>query len=188
MELEELITIWKKQGPPVSQPLQAAAFEHLLRCQSAGVLSKIRRHLQGELLVIGLLIVAFNGLFLLVELPLTLWRWMAFSAFNLITFHYGYCYWQLIHRLRSEPSLPLRVTLSQIIGALRQFGRQSHSFNLPVGVIGILMFSISQQLLSILPWLVGEFFLWKWVLAPRMQTRFDWYVGELEYHLKNLDA
>jgi hypothetical protein len=49
------------------------------------------------------------------------------------------------------------------------------------------MFSASQHIFTWLPWLLLEFLLWPWVLAPRMGSRFEGYLSDLEYALKNLE-
>jgi hypothetical protein len=187
MEAEELIAIWKKQDKYIDWHLQQNTFTYLVRQQSAGVLSKIRRHLRLELLAITVLTIGLNGLFFLVDLPVTELRLTAYTFINLIALFYLYRYLKTLHILGRAGRADVRTALQGITGSLQGFRRQSSTINLPLGVIVVVMFSASQHLIGWLPWLLLEFLLWRWVLAPRMGARFERYLSDLEYALKNLN-
>ena len=187
MEAQELIAIWKRQAPSIDRRLQLETFAYLLRQHSAGALTRIRRQLGVELLAIALGITGLNGLFFLVGLPLTALRWTGYGLINLIGLFYLYCYLKALSSLRRVNQADLRTALQCITGSLHRFRRQGSSANLPVGVIVLVTFSASQDLLSWLPWLLMEFLMWRWVLSPHLKNRFEGYLSDLEYALKNLD-
>jgi hypothetical protein len=169
------------------QRLQQNTFRYLVRQQSKGELSKIRRHLRLELLAITILAVVLNGLFFLVDLPLTTLRLMAYAFVNLIAFFYLYRYLKTLYSLGQAGGADLRTALRRITEGLQRFRRQGSATNLLLGVIVLVMFSASQHIFTWLPWLLLEFLLWRWVLAPHMGPRFEGYLSDLEYALKNLD-
>lgn len=186
MELEELISAWKGQDKYIDQQLKNLTFNHLLVQKSKGVLSKIIERLLIELILIIILFLGFNVLFLIVDLPFTMLRWTCFAIFNLVALSIITKYFQVINYTKIEAQQNVETTLTKIIESLNRFRTQNKQFNIPIGILCIIMFAGSQNLLYWLPWLLFEFFLWRWVLLPKMETRFEAYITDLEYSLSKL--
>ena len=187
MELDELIIVWKKQNEKLNQQLPNETLRYLLKEKSQGALSKIRRHLKREIVLITIVLILCNVLFVLVNLPYTIIRWTCFIIFNLILFWYLYNYFKAIYSsfvLRYSDDL--RVNVERLIENLNSFHNKYKLLNLPVIFLCIIMFAGSQNLFVLIPWMIAEFFLWRLVLLPKLMVRFEGYKSDLEYSLRNL--
>ncbi|MEM6846151.1 MAG: hypothetical protein AAF632_28325 [Bacteroidota bacterium] len=186
MELDELFAAWKRQDQYIDQHLKMETFSYLFKQKSKGVLSQIIKNLVLELIVLLFLLLGFNALFFMVELPFSAVRWICFAIFNAIAIVVLSHYAKTIYQVRRAVQQNVCSTLEKIIHHLKRFRAQSNYFNAPVGVIGIMMFAGSQGLLYWLPWLILEFLLWRWLLIPKINKRFESYIADLEYSLSTM--
>jgi len=187
MELDDLIFVWKKQNDYPNQHLSNETLRYLLRQKSQGTLSKIRRHLFRELIVITIAFILCNVLFPLVNTPYTPLRWVCFILFDLILLWYLYFYIKGMYSwftLRYNEDLG--TNLKRITEKLILFSAKYKLFNLPVLFLFIIMFAGAQNLYFLIPWMILEFLLWRSILVPKLVTRFEGYRSELAYSLKHL--
>lgn len=186
MELEELFIAWKAQDKYIDQNLKVKTFSYLFKQKSKGVLSQIIKILITELIIIFFLLVGFNVLSFIVDMPYSILRWVCFVIFNLITLGVIFTYSKTINQVKLEFKQNVCSTLEQIINNLNHFRAQSKYLNAPIGIICIMMFAGSQDLIYWLPWLILEFFFWRWFLIPKINRRFESYITDLEYSLSTL--
>ena len=187
MELEELITAWKTQDKYIDQQLKSLTFNHLLVQKSKGVLSQMMKKLTIELIIIALVCIAFNVLFFIIDLPDSILRWVCLAIFNLIALSIIIKYLQIINLTNINWQQNVKTTLTHIIKSLNRFRTQNKQFNIPISIVCIIMFAGAQNLLYWLPWLLFEFFLWRWVFLPKMEIRFEGYITDLEYLSNKLE-
>ena len=189
MELDELIMVWKKQDKNINKQIHNETLRHLLNQKSEGALSKIRRHLLKELVVIGLVSILCNVLFVLVHLPYTGIRWMCFLLFNFISLWYIYHYAKAVFSsFKPRYNKDLRENIERLVKSLEDFRNKYKLLTLPTAFLLIVMFAGSQNLLLLVPWMALEFLLWRSVLLPKLMVRFEVYKSDLEYALRNLQA
>ena len=186
MELEDLFVAWKSQDHDIDQHLKKETFHYLFKQKSKGVLSQIIKTLTLELVILFLLVAGFNVLFFLVELPFNILRWGSFVIFNTVALSFIIRYIKTIHQIKPKFSHDVCQTLKQIMHHLNRFRRQGSYLNAPIGVIIVMMFAGSQHLLYWLPWLITEFFLWRWLFIPKIKSRFENYIMDLENSLSTL--
>lgn len=187
MELDDLITVWKKQTEKLNQHLPNETLKYLLKEKSQGALSKIRRHLRRELVFMTVAFILCNVLFVLVNLPYTIIRCTSFIIFNLILFWYFYYYSKAIYSLFTlRYNDDLRTNIKRLIKNVSFFHSKYKLLNLPVIFVCIVMFAGSQNLFVLIPWMAIEFLLWRSVLLPKLMARFEGYKSDLEYSLRNL--
>ena len=181
-----MIIVWKKQNENRYPQLLNDTLKYLLKDKSKGVLSKIRRRLTRELILITIVSAQCNVLFVLVDLPYSLSRWVCFVIFNLISLWYVYCYFQAIYMLKLRYKEDLRTNMERIIKKLTLFRNRYRLISLPIIVLCIVMFAGSENLLQLVPWMVLEFLIWRSLLLPKLKVRFDDYIAYLENSLRNL--
>ncbi len=186
MELDDLLLAWKAQDKYIDQHLKAITVSHLLQQQSKGILNRILKRLTLELLIIIFLIAGFNLLFFMVDLPYSISRCICFGIFNIIGLSTVYRYIRVITQAKTDFMHDVAGTLEKIIRDLNHFRIQNNLLNMPVGLLCIIMFAGAQDLIYWLPWLLIEFFLWRWVFIPKMKKRFESYITDLEYSLNNI--
>ena len=187
MELDDLIIAWKRQNEKPDQHLPKEMIRFLLKQKSQGALSKIRRHLTKELILIASVFVLCNVLFVLIDLPYNTIRCTSLTIFDLIVFWYLYYYFKAIYSLFTlSYNDDLRKNINRLIENLNHFCNKYKLLNLPVIFLCIVMFAGSQNLFVLIPWMAIEFLLWRWVLLPKLVARFEVYKSDLEYSLRNL--
>ena len=187
MELDELILDWKAQDKYINQNLKTITINHLLRQKSKGVLRQIVKRLTIELIALVLLLAGFNLLFFIIDLPYSILRWTCFAIFNLVIIGVILNYLKAITQSKTDFRQDLDTTLPHIIKNLHRFRTHNKHLNIPVGVICIIMFAGSQDLVYWMPWLLAEFFLWRWFLIPKISRRFESYIADLENSLNTLN-
>jgi hypothetical protein len=187
MELDELIVVWRKQNRAQSQHLSHETLQYLLKQKSQGALSKIRRHLFGELVIITVSFIICNILFFLVNLPYTAMRWACFTTFDLILFWYIFFYLKGIYAwFTIRYNEDLEANLKRLTENIILFNNKYKLLNLPVVFLCIIMFAGSQNLQLLVPWMALEFLLWRSVLVPKLLARFEGYKSDLGYSLQQL--
>lgn len=186
MELDKLISTWKAQDQYMDQKLKTITLDHLLRQKSKGALSQIVKKLTVELIGLVLLLAGFNWMFFIIDLPHSILRWICFAIFNLVIIGVILNYAKTIIQSRIDFRKKLDLTLSQIIKNLNRFRTHNQYLNIPVGVICILMFAGSQDIVYWIPWLLAEFFVWRWLITPKIRSRFENYIADLEYSFNTL--
>lgn len=186
MELDQLLDIWKRQDSYSNAYLQKGTLHMLLKQKSKGVLDQIIKKLTLELVVILAIGISFNFLYFMIDLPYTLGRWSCFAIFNLLLLAVSVIYSQTILKTKNARKADLATSLAKIIDGLNNYQNKSRYLQLPIGIICLLAFAGAQQLLYWLPWMMIEFFLWKWAFRHKINKRFESYLSELEYSLKSL--
>jgi hypothetical protein len=186
MDLEDLIVAWRKQEVYIGEHLRIGTLRHLLRVKSGNALGHIKSCLIKEVLVISLIIFAFDTLFFLVNIPLTPLRWSCLAIFNLIAGLYVISYQKVIRESRLEYKETLETNLQRIVQGLTRFQHVYRLNNIPVVLVCFLMFAGAQDLLILLPWMIVEFSILKWILLPKLTSRFEDYRADLEHSLKQL--
>ena len=186
MNLDELVDTWRKQDSYVSENLKIRTMHYLFKERSKHALSKISRSLVKELILIVFVLMIFDGLYFLVNLPFSTVRWICFVVFNLIALLYIIYYQKMIYQSRLEYSDSLEVNLQRITKSLTQFRRVYLLSNLPVIVICFVMFGGANNLLFLVPWMIFEALLLRWALQPRLGPRFEDYKADLEYTLRSV--
>lgn len=186
MELEELLQAWKVQDNYINQRLGTITLRHLIEQKSKGILSCIVKRLTVELVAIIFIVSTFNLLYFITELPYTSIRWISFAIFNLNALLVILKYVNVISRVRLDFQLDVSMMLEKIINNLNRFRTQNRNFNIPLCLVCIIMFAGAQNLLSWLPWMLGEFFLWRWLLTPKFKKRFETYIQDLRFSLNKL--
>jgi len=187
MELDDLIIVWKKQNEMLNQYLPNETLKYLLKEKSQGTLSKIRRHLKRELILIAVAFILCNVLFVLVNLPYSAIRWACLILFNLLSLWYLYYYFKAIYsffKLRFDGDL--KTDIERLSENLSSFCNKYKLLNFPIVFLWIVMFAGSQKLFVLIPWMALEFLLWRSILLPKMMARFERYKSDLEYSLRNL--
>lgn len=187
MELDELIIVWKKQNEKLNQYLPKETLRYFLKEKSQGALSKIRRHLRKELILIAAVFILCNVLFVLVKLPYSPIRWTCLITFNLLSLWYIYFYFKAIYSffiLKYDGNL--KANMERLIENLSKFCNKYKLLNLPIIFLCIVMFAGAQKVFVLIPWMALEFLLWRSILLPKMMGRFDGYKSDLEYSLRNL--
>lgn len=187
MELDELIIVWKKQNENINEQLQIDTLRYLLKEKSQGALSKIRKYLLRELIVIGIVLILCTTLFIMVPLPYTIIRWGCFITFDFILLWYLYCYLKGIFSLfKLKYSEDLKTNIERLNANLNWFRNTYKLLNLPIIFLCIVMFAGSQNLFVLIPWMAAEFLIWRSILLPKLMVRFEGYKSDLEYSLRNL--
>jgi hypothetical protein len=95
-------------------------------------------------------------------------------------------YFRVINHAKLDYAQNVEITLAKIIESLNRFRTQNNQLNIPIGILCIVMFAGSQNLLYWLPWLLLEFLLWRWIFIPKLEARFESYIIDLEYSLSKL--
>lgn len=186
MNLEELIVTWKRQDVQIEKQLRNVTMQYLFRERSKNVLKEIENSLIRELLIIILAVVSFDVLFFMVDIPFTALRWVCFTIFNVTAILHIVFYQNGARKSKLHYDDDLETNLKKIIQGLTQFRGQCKLVNIPIGFICILMFAGSQNLFVLVPWMILEFLFWRWLLLPRMRSRFGDYKRDLEYTLRQL--
>jgi hypothetical protein len=107
-------------------------------------------------------------------------------VFNLFITGFSCYYLVTIIRVKKKLDKDLLTTIQQIIVALNGFRKSARYLNIPIVIIGVMAFVVVHDLISWLPWMIIEFFLWRWVLLPSGRRRFDNFISDLEFSVGRL--
>lgn len=186
MEAIEIMNAWKMQDRKMDDALTSLTFKHMLYQQSNGVLSNIRRTLTIECAFIGFVWILCNGIFYMIDLPFSVLGSAALLTFNVLMLINFVRYIIIIRRLRLPRTKNLIEALEIIISSIQKYKRFNWLFRLPFAVILLCMFGIIVSEIAIIPWMITEFFIWWWLLGPKLNRRFHRYVDELSFSLRVL--
>lgn len=177
---------WKSQDQHIKMQLQNETIQYLIKEKSKNVLKKIEQCLRWELLSIAFIAVFCVVLFFSVDIPYTPVRWICFIIFCLTASLHITFYVKGTRKIKLNYSDDLETNLQRIIQGLIHFQHQRKLMNIPILFVCIIMFAGSQNIIVLIPWMLLEFLLWRWVLFPKMRSRFADYKSDLEYTLRQL--
>jgi hypothetical protein len=80
----------------------------------------------------------------------------------------------------------LRDNLLRIVHSLVRFRSVYHLSNLPVVLVCALMFNGVQNFFVLLPFVIAECAVYRWLMIPKLTSRFEDYKADLEYSLRQL--
>jgi hypothetical protein len=186
MSLDEMIICWRNQSAYKEVKIRQETLHFLFHEKSRNVLTNISVYLKRELGLILLVTISFEVLFFIVEIPFTPLRWICFAVFNAVTFVWIFSYLKTLNKSKLIYSDDLETNLRKIIRGITQFRSQHKLLNIPMVLVCILMFAGSHDLLILVPWMILEVLLWRWILLPKMRARFQAYKADLEYTLRQV--